>query len=219
MSHTLTYSPITTPTDVKGYAQRRYLNFDYEVRYTDVVLGEMIRAAQKEIEEQSGRLFNAQEVEEKWNGEDLNGGTLLQTKFYPILLMDSEGMSVPITLTIDGTEKTLDTDYYVTDSNTGSINTENYLPFIDYNNVVLEYTAGYDPAHPMAKALCEAMVVYAMYMERETPPSLQNVIEQQDTGVYNKGTDKMDKLVPIVFDITTRFNKLPKKLFLGIIEV
>lgn len=217
MSYTVGTSPITTPDDVSSYAKRRYLNFDYTVRYQDTVLTEMILAAQTEIESITGHIFNAQSVKEEWHGEEINGGTLLQAH-YPILLEDSEGTSLPVTLTVNGVELTLNTDYYITDSRIGNIKTENHLPSSGYNNVVLEYTGGYIPSHPMAKALCEAMVVYTMYLERETPPSLQTIVQD----VSDEGTtkvDRADKILPVVFDIQERFRKLPRRLFLGILEV
>jgi len=217
MSYTIENVPITTPDDVQAHAKRRYLNFDYEVRYSDTVLTGMISDVQGEIERQTGMLFNAQGVTVRWHGEELNGGTLLQTPFYPVLLKDGSGTPLPVTLTINGTELVRDTDYHVTDENIGTIRTTTQLPTAGYNNVILEYNAGYIPTLQSAKELCELIVVYTMLLERETPPNLQNIIEQTEVGVYNKGSDKTDRLISFVFDIQTKYKKLPRKLFPGII--
>lgn len=217
MSYKITPTPITTPTDVKAYAKRRYLNFDYTVRYTNTILLNMIKIAQENIERQTGYLFNPQVVNAKWSGNELLGGIILQTPIYPIILDQAEGGSTP-TLTVDGSELDLDSDYYVTDETIGLINTESYLPNTGYNNVTLEYTAGYLRALPTAKELCESIVTYTMLMERETPPSLQNIIDQTESGVYNKGTDKMDKLIQLSFNIDETQKKLPRRIFAGIIR-
>ncbi|MCE7699601.1 MAG: hypothetical protein K8E24_012595, partial [Methanobacterium paludis] len=84
------------------------------------------------------------------------------------------------------------------------------------HDIITEYTAGYETPKPAAKALCNALTVYAMYLERETPPSIQNIIQDSSSDVSSK-IDRSDKILPVVFDIENRFNKLPKKTFQGMI--
>jgi hypothetical protein len=197
---------LTTISDVKATAKRRYLNFDYTTRWTDTIIGEIITEAQKDIEEYTGRIFDEQTITDTYSGYEQGGGYKLQLNQYPITDITS--------VTINGTEQTENTDYYILNSESGLLGFETELPSSSYNNIVIEYKAGYTTTDKRAKRLCEDIVILSMWMERETPPNLQTIIQDPKGEVYNR-IDKSDRMRDVVYDIQSRVEKLPRKTFYG----
>jgi hypothetical protein len=192
---------LTTVSDVKSKLKRRYLNFD-NTRWTDAVIGNMITMAQKEIEMVTGMIFDNQTITQKFHSARLSYPTdTLQLDYYPIVSVTS--------LTIDGATKTNNKDYYI-DSDLGIIYFENYLPETGYNNIVIQYSAGYSTPYAPAKNLCEDMVVYAMFKERETPPNLKKILSKEEAELTEK-----TELLDILYNIQHSFSILPTKIFLG----
>lgn len=190
---------LTSVSDVKAYAKRRYLNFDYTVRYPDAVITDIISECQQEIELETGYIFDKQSVSQDFFNET-NRNLLLD--HYPVISVES--------LTIDGTAQ--DITSLRLNQKSGIIYLEEPHPYVENEfDATVGYTVGYEPTHPQAKAVCNALVVYTMFMERETPPSLQTLIGGNNE---NSSSDKLqtnEKMVSVVFDITSRLQKLPHK--------
>ena len=200
---------LTTVTDVKAYAKRRYLNFDYETRYPDDVIINMIGEAQGEIESETGNIFDKQSIEdEKY---DHKGKSIIVDK-YPIISVES--------VTIDG--ETQDLTKIRFNKKAGIIYLDKLNTLFpcgwprthEPHDVVTEYTGCYDPPFPQAKALCTALVVLNMYYERETPPSLQMILQDENSDVTTK-VSTSENIASVVFDIKNKFSKLPINRPLG----
>lgn len=201
---------LTTIENVKAYAKRRYLNFDYTNRYPDDVITDIIEESQDQIETETGHIFDKQTpTDEKFNYQ----GKTVNLNYYPVISVES--------VTING--KIQDLTKIRVNKKAGIL----YLDKLDLmpfgwsrcdkkHDIITEYTAGYETPKPAAKALCTALTVYTMYLERETPPSIQNIIQDSNNDVNTK-IDRSDKIIPVVFDIENRFKKLPKKAFQGMI--
>ena len=110
--------------------------------YADSYLETLITTTQSFIEAETGGIFDIQTFTEKQSGRTLNGG-------YSLLLPKTPLISIE-TITIDNETITEDTDFYITNGDIGLIEFENELPTTGLNNIIINYTAGYNPSHPIA---------------------------------------------------------------------
>jgi len=200
---------LTTATDVKASAKDRYIQPD-SVRWTDSKITSAITSAQLQIENETGYVFDQQTFTIKFSGKkEFGKDVLILNKYQPLLSITS--------LTIDGETQTEDEDYYITNPEIGEITFTSPITYNGLNNIVIEGTYGYNPTYQPAKDLCEDLVVLNIWLSRETPVNLKDVLfsTSNDTNIPLK-TEDNSKLLNFVFDIQSKFNVLPKRLGVGV---
>ena len=127
--------------------QTEATNRDIDISsYSESYLETLISQAQTFIETETGGIFDLQTFTEKLSGRQLNGAYSLLLTHTPLISITS--------LTIDDTLQTEDTDYYITNNDIGKLEFETSLPYDGINNIIIEYTAGYNPSHPLAIEVC-----------------------------------------------------------------
>jgi hypothetical protein len=200
---------LTTATDVKAAAKDRYIQPD-SIRWTDDKINNAITSAQLQIENETGYIFDQQTFTAKFSGRK-DGGTdiLILDEYQPLLSVTS--------LTIDGTTQNENEDYFITNPDIGEITFQSPLTYDGLNNIIVEGTYGYNPVYQPAKDLCEDLVVLNIWLSRETPVNLKDILfsTSNDTNIPLK-TEDNSKLLKFVFDIQSKFNSLPKRHGVGV---
>jgi hypothetical protein len=197
---------LTNYNEILEETEQRYLHFDSQ-RFTQNRIENIIKVAQTHIEAYTGLIFDEQNFVEYLSGYDVRGSYEVQLKHYPL---------TRVALKINGKDKVENTDFWA-DYETGRVMYNGRFPRTGYKNIMLSYSAGYNPPHPLAAELCKKLVVLALWLKRETPPSLQTIIQDPKGEVYNR-IDKSQALAEYVYDTKETLELLPRKTFSGLLE-
>lgn len=162
---------LATKEAVRNIARLRNINLD---NYTDADINDLLTFTQDFLEGETGRVFDSQsKADTKYD----NSGSKFVTKYWPLLSVES--IYVNKTL-VDPSDYKIDMDYGIVYFETDYRIRQ--AGFRETYDVIMNYTAGYDPVQPsVTRLVLDIVMICVKYNLSPYPGFISQITEAGST--------------------------------------